>query len=123
MEMFGRVRGKAEKGEKGMRIFAVVGGLTGAIAKYHTTRSDKLWFPDHDHYERANSVKVTLEALDIGELRKIKLGHDGEGSGSDWYVDSVEVLVPKAGRKYFLPADRWVCEVGGDTACGALTPC
>ena len=32
-----------------------------------------------------------IEAPDVGPLRKIRIGHDGKGVGSGWYLESIKI--------------------------------
>jgi len=34
---------------------------------------------------------IKIEALDIGRVYKIRIGHDGSGIGAGWFLDKVEV--------------------------------
>lgn len=46
-----------------------------------------------------------IEAKDVGKIFKIRIGHDGSGIGSGWFLESVDVkhlimaLVPKEKKK------------------------
>lgn len=46
-----------------------------------------------------------IEAKDVGKVFKIRIGHDGSGTGSGWFLESVDVkhlimaLVPKEKKK------------------------
>jgi hypothetical protein len=40
-----------------------------------------------------------VEALDIGELTRIRIGHDGGGIASGWFLQDVVVDVPSLGKK------------------------
>ncbi len=48
-----------------------------------------------------------LEAVDLGPIQKILIGHDGEGSGSGWHLDRVTVTAEgEEGEKEF-PCGRY----------------
>lgn len=36
-----------------------------------------------------------LEAVDLGELTKIRIGHDNRGVGPGWFLDKVSVRLPR----------------------------
>lgn len=38
-----------------------------------------------NNFERGKTDIFTVEAIDLGELAKIRVGHDGSGVGSGWY--------------------------------------
>ena len=44
-----------------------------------------------DNFERAQMDKFKVEAKDIGKLQKIRIGHDGAGMFSGWYLDKVSM--------------------------------
>ena len=45
---------------------------------------------------------------DLGELKKLKIGHDGRGMGSGWHLKEVIIDAPKLGRKWRFPCNRWL---------------
>uniref|UniRef100_H2ZAW7 PLAT domain-containing protein n=1 Tax=Ciona savignyi TaxID=51511 RepID=H2ZAW7_CIOSA len=44
-----------------------------------------------DNFERKAIDKFKIEAPDIGPITKIRIGHDGRGVGSGWFLDSVKI--------------------------------
>ncbi|XP_071954737.1 lipoxygenase homology domain-containing protein 1-like [Antedon mediterranea] len=61
-------------------------------------------------FERGRTDKFTLEAVDIGKIEYMKIGHDGSGPGAGWYLDSVEVDIPSRGEAYSFACHRWLAE-------------
>jgi hypothetical protein len=61
-----------------------------------------------DKFERGHIDEFTSEAIQLGELKKIKIGHDNAGVGSGWLLDNVVVDVPSEGKKYIFQAGRWL---------------
>ena len=55
---------------------------TGAI-KLATSETNK------NKFERGKTDKFTVEAIDIGPLKKLKVWHDGKGFGAGWHLDKV----------------------------------
>uniref|UniRef100_H0XVT8 Lipoxygenase homology domains 1 n=1 Tax=Otolemur garnettii TaxID=30611 RepID=H0XVT8_OTOGA len=50
-----------------------------------------------------------LEAVHLGDLYKIVIGHDGLGPGNGWFLDDVMVKDPSTNRKYaFFCHSRWL---------------
>lgn len=37
------------------------------------------------------SYLTQIEALDVGQIYKIRIGHDGTGVGAGWFVETVEI--------------------------------
>jgi len=52
----------------------------------------------------------SIEAADVGEVKKVELSHNGYGADSGWFVKEVEVDVPTSGKKYFFPCNRWLSQ-------------
>lgn len=43
----------------------------------------------------------------LKELKKIRIGHDGKGSGSAWYLNKVVIKDPEDNTKVFeFPCER-----------------
>ena len=48
-----------------------------------------------------------LEGIDLGELEKVTIGHDGAGSGSDWYLEQIAVTEgDDATEQYIFPCGK-----------------
>ena len=62
--------------------------------------------------------EYTLELEDLGEIEKIRIGHDNSGPGPGWYVDDVVVDVPGAqpAAQWKFEAFRWLAKGEGDGA-------
>ena len=52
----------------------------------------------------------SVEAVDVGEVKKVELSNNGYGADSGWFVKEVEVDVPTSGKKYFFPCNRWLSQ-------------
>ncbi|XP_071500737.1 lipoxygenase homology domain-containing protein 1-like [Diadema antillarum] len=61
-------------------------------------------------FERGRVDKFTLEAVDIGKIEYMRIGHDGSGPGAGWFLDQVEIDVPSRGENYMFAAHRWLAE-------------
>nr|XP_019938128.1 PREDICTED: lipoxygenase homology domain-containing protein 1 isoform X2 [Paralichthys olivaceus] len=60
-------------------------------------------------YERGMTDEFTVEAVDIGQLKKLRIGHDNCGGGSaGWFLDWVEIDAPSLGQKLRFPCGRWL---------------
>ena len=47
-----------------------------------------------------------MEAVDLGELTKLTIGHDGKGVGSGWFLD--KVVVQLDGKDTVFDCNRYV---------------
>ncbi|XP_062291185.1 lipoxygenase homology domain-containing protein 1 [Scomber scombrus] len=59
-------------------------------------------------FERGLIDEFTVEAVDIGPLKKLRIGHNNSGGGSGWFVDWVEIDAPSLGQKLRFPCGRWL---------------
>ncbi|KAK1884574.1 Lipoxygenase like domain containing protein 1, partial [Dissostichus eleginoides] len=60
-------------------------------------------------FERAMIDEFIVEAVDIGPLKKLRVGHDNRGGGSaGWFLDWVEIDAPSLGQKLRFPCGRWL---------------
>lgn len=63
---------------------------------------------NRDKFERKQIDVFTAEAVDLGNLKKIRIGHDNKGGFAGWYLDNVVIDAPSMGRKWTFPAGRWL---------------
>ncbi|CAF3251609.1 unnamed protein product [Rotaria sp. Silwood2] len=61
-----------------------------------------------DPFEKGHRDLFEIEAIDIGQLKKIKIGHDDSGFGSDWLLECVEINVPKLDHTWIFPCGKWL---------------
>ncbi|CAF3723658.1 unnamed protein product [Rotaria sp. Silwood1] len=59
-------------------------------------------------FERGNADLFEIENIDVGQLKKIKIGHDDSDLLSDWLLERVEINIPKLGRTWIFPCDKWI---------------
>lgn len=48
-----------------------------------------------NNFEKGTEDKFTIEAPNLGKVRKVTIGHNNKGSSAGWFVDKVR----KEGRK------------------------
>ncbi|KAL3842214.1 hypothetical protein ACJMK2_020253, partial [Sinanodonta woodiana] len=61
-----------------------------------------------DRFAPGSTETISIEALDVGEIKKIEIGHDGTTPGSGWYLKQVEVNMPTKGKHYTFPCKKWL---------------
>ncbi|XP_077916251.1 lipoxygenase homology domain-containing protein 1 isoform X3 [Halichoerus grypus] len=61
-----------------------------------------------DYFERARVDEFTLETLNIGTISRLVIGHDSTGMHASWFLGSVQIRVPRQGKQYTFPANRWL---------------
>lgn len=52
--------------------------------------------------------KFTLEAVDLGQVYKIKIRHDNSMISADWYLDQVEVVDEDTEEVFLFLCERWL---------------
>ncbi|KAF7667477.1 hypothetical protein LDENG_00061370 [Lucifuga dentata] len=69
--------------------------------------SERLLNNDKDNFEKGSEDKFTIEAPNLGKVRKITIGHNNKGASAGWFVD--KVIVDDLGNKivYEFPVGRW----------------
>uniref|UniRef100_A0A8C0E3P2 Lipoxygenase homology domain-containing protein 1 n=1 Tax=Balaenoptera musculus TaxID=9771 RepID=A0A8C0E3P2_BALMU len=61
-----------------------------------------------DYFERGQVDEFTLETLNIGPVNRLVIGHDNTGMHASWFLGSVQIHVPRQGKQYIFPANRWL---------------
>nr|XP_020476822.1 lipoxygenase homology domain-containing protein 1-like isoform X2 [Monopterus albus] len=59
-------------------------------------------------FERGMIDEFTVEAVDIGPLKKLQIGHDNCGGSAGWFLDWVEIDAPSLGKKQRFPCGQWL---------------
>ncbi|KAG8456825.1 hypothetical protein GDO86_002563 [Hymenochirus boettgeri] len=59
-------------------------------------------------FERGQEDIFSISAIDLGELKKLRIRHDNKGGSAGWFLDRVEVVDEKDDTKYFFPCQRWL---------------
>lgn len=66
--------------------------------------------PEHfcTFFNHAQVDKFTIEAVDLGQVFKIKIRHDNSMMNADWYLDQVEVLDVDTEEVFLFLCERWL---------------
>ncbi|KAL6113992.1 loxhd1 [Pungitius sinensis] len=59
-------------------------------------------------FEKGMINEFTVEAVDLGDLEKLRIGHDNSGGSSGWFLDWVEIDAPSQGQRLRFPCGRWL---------------
>ncbi|XP_066122230.1 oxygen-regulated protein 1 isoform X3 [Saccopteryx bilineata] len=57
---------------------------------------------------RGQTDTFSLEAVHLGDLYKIVIGHDGLGPGNGWFLEDVVIKDPTTNHEYFFFCHRWL---------------
>uniref|UniRef100_A0A8C1WTB9 Lipoxygenase homology domains 1b n=1 Tax=Cyprinus carpio TaxID=7962 RepID=A0A8C1WTB9_CYPCA len=60
-------------------------------------------------FEKGNADEFIIEAVSIGQVRRVRIGHDGHGGGCGWFVDKVVVREEGQAESQAVefPCNRW----------------
>ncbi|XP_078590357.1 lipoxygenase homology domain-containing protein 1-like isoform X3 [Branchiostoma floridae x Branchiostoma japonicum] len=88
-------------------VYITIYGQRGDTGKRELVRSQN----SDMKFEQGQMDLFELEAVSLGELQKVIIGHDGHGLGSGWHLDKVVIKEsPNAEEKYTFPCGRWLDE-------------
>ncbi|KAK2899220.1 hypothetical protein Q8A67_010638 [Cirrhinus molitorella] len=59
-------------------------------------------------FEKGMIDEFIVEAVDLGELQKLRIGHDDSGGSAGWFLDWVEINAPSQGQRLRFPCGRWL---------------
>uniref|UniRef100_M3ZSE1 Lipoxygenase homology PLAT domains 1 n=1 Tax=Xiphophorus maculatus TaxID=8083 RepID=M3ZSE1_XIPMA len=111
--------------EEGDNLF--VRDLLGSLNPMDVPKERRL-DSDKDNFERGSEDKFTIEAPNLGRLRKITIGHNNRGSSAGWFLD--KVMIDDMGNKeiYEFPVNRWFAmdeddgKIQRDVLVGSMQP-
>ncbi|XP_035657481.1 lipoxygenase homology domain-containing protein 1-like [Branchiostoma floridae] len=88
-------------------VYITIYGQRGDTGKRELVRSQN----NDMKFEQGQMDLFELEAVSLGELQKVVIGHDGHGLGAGWHLDKVVIKEsPGAEEKYTFPCGRWLDE-------------
>ncbi|KAJ7993944.1 hypothetical protein DPEC_G00259930 [Dallia pectoralis] len=59
-------------------------------------------------FEKGMVDEFTVEAVDLGDLERLRIGHDNSGGSPGWFLDWVEIDAPSLGQRLNFPCGRWL---------------
>uniref|UniRef100_A0A667ZD74 Lipoxygenase homology PLAT domains 1 n=1 Tax=Myripristis murdjan TaxID=586833 RepID=A0A667ZD74_9TELE len=85
-------------------VFLTIFGDLGDTGERKLSKSET----NSNKFERGEVDKFTIEAVDLGQVYKIRIRHDNSMIGADWYLDQVEVLDLETEEVYMFLCERWL---------------
>jgi len=64
-------------------------------------------------FERGKTDVFSVKCVDLGKLKRIRIGHDGAGLGAGWFCQEVNVE-SSAGKTWKFPCSKWFDSHEGD---------
>ncbi|XP_066195695.1 lipoxygenase homology domain-containing protein 1 [Sylvia atricapilla] len=83
-----------------LSIYGVERGDTG---ERQLKRSNNL-----NKFEKGQVDVFTIKAIDLGELKKLRIRHDNTGASPSWFLERVEIVDLKESITYYFPCQRWL---------------
>lgn len=53
-------------------------------------------------------VPCSLASRVSFQISRLVIGHDSTGMHASWFLSSVQIRVPRQGKQYTFPANRWL---------------
>ncbi|TFK11366.1 myelin P2 protein-like [Platysternon megacephalum] len=69
-----------------------------------------LYGEEGELFQRGNEDIFTIDIGDIGELYKIRIGHNNSGESPSWHCEEVQLQNFYTGEQFSLPAHRWLAQ-------------
>uniref|UniRef100_A0A8B9DWA1 Lipoxygenase homology domains 1 n=1 Tax=Anser cygnoides TaxID=8845 RepID=A0A8B9DWA1_ANSCY len=96
----GNVWGAGTDSNVFLSIYGVGRGDTG---ERQLKRSNNL-----NKFEKGQVDVFTIKAIDLGELKKLRIRHDNSGGSPSWFLERVEIVDLKESTTYYFPCQRWL---------------
>ncbi|XP_073234690.1 uncharacterized protein [Porites lutea] len=65
-----------------------------------------------DRFQRGANTKIILQTVDVGNLEKVRIGHDGRGLGTGWYLEEIVIIIHD--ECWIFPCNRWLADYEDD---------
>uniref|UniRef100_A0A3P9KDP6 Lipoxygenase homology domains 1a n=1 Tax=Oryzias latipes TaxID=8090 RepID=A0A3P9KDP6_ORYLA len=85
-------------------VFLTIYGDLGDTGERKLSKSET----NSNKFERGSVDKFTIEAVDLGQVFKIKIRHDNSMMSADWFLDQVEVFDADTEEVYLFLCERWL---------------
>ncbi|XP_068857631.1 lipoxygenase homology domain-containing protein 1 [Aphelocoma coerulescens] len=84
-------------------FLSIYGMERGDTGERQLKRSNNL-----NKFEKGQVDVFTIKAIDLGELKKLRIRHDNSGSRPSWFLERVEIIDLKENTTYYFPCQRWL---------------
>ncbi|CAF1522163.1 unnamed protein product [Adineta ricciae] len=91
-------------GDTNTNVYIVIFGESNHTDQIPLTKSKTYKNP----FKKGQTDIFEIEAIDIGQPTKIKIGHGNLNLLSDWLLDRVEIYISKLDRTWIFPCGRWL---------------
>ncbi|XP_058024091.1 lipoxygenase homology domain-containing protein 1 [Ahaetulla prasina] len=84
-------------------VYLSIYGERGDTGERHLKYSNQL-----NKFEKEQVDVFTVKAIDLGELKKLRIRHDDSGSNSAWFLERIDIIDTKEDSIYYFPCQRWL---------------
>ncbi|KAH0627806.1 hypothetical protein JD844_008220 [Phrynosoma platyrhinos] len=84
-------------------VYLSIYGERGDTGERHLKRSDHL-----NKFEKGQVDTFSVQAIDLGELKKVRIRQDNTGSNPAWFLERIEIIDTNEESTYYFPCQRWL---------------
>ena len=59
-------------------------------------------------FENGNVDVFQVSAVELGQLLRLRVRHDGTGMGAGWFLDHIDVRSELTGNGWSFPCNKWL---------------
>lgn len=86
-------------------VYVQLVGEKGQTEKIEFKNASNLEAPK---FKRGRIDKFAVETVDVGQLNKIRVGHDNTGRNPEWYLKKLTIEVPSRDETYIFEYNNWI---------------
>nr|XP_039257172.1 lipoxygenase homology domain-containing protein 1-like [Styela clava] len=86
--------------------------------KGNSTDSGKRWLlchPNEQRFAKGSESKFIIKGVDLGDLKQVTVGHDGNDAKLGWFLDSINVKPSNSAMTYVFLCRKWLANLEDDT--------
>ncbi|CAL8278491.1 unnamed protein product [Merluccius merluccius] len=84
-------------------VYITIYGEVGDTGERLLKKSNRL-----NKFEKNQEDIINIKAVDMGELKKLRIRHDNSNSNAAWFLERVEIVDTKEDTTYYFPCKRWL---------------
>jgi hypothetical protein len=75
---------------------------------------------DRNNFERGQSDEFSIDMIDIGNIKNVRIRHDNKGKKPGWFLDRIIVHNENTDQEWTFPCMRWLARDEDDGQVGRL---
>ncbi|XP_029447144.1 lipoxygenase homology domain-containing protein 1 [Rhinatrema bivittatum] len=82
----------------------------------HYRNSGSIFLDGHDEdlFQSGHEDSFTIYTGDVGDLYKIRIGHNNSGNSPAWHCEKIQLLNFYSGEEFYIPVHRWLSQSHDD---------